>query len=99
MLRHVTLTQSQELVSLANLGPRQGTFEETLGVLGHRRSLQSCAALDALGRLHGVGSELSWVVGGAAAPRLSLMDLDQLAPVVEAYQEDWLVARAATITW
>ena len=63
--------------------------EETLGELAHRRSRQRSAALDALRSLHGVGGELGGVivdVGGAAAARLTLVDLDQLAPVVDAHQ-------------
>ena len=74
-------------MALANLGPGQGTVEEAVGELGHRRSLLGGAAFDPLRGSHGVGAQLLRVVGdvrGAASPGLAGMDLDQLAPVEDA---------------
>ena len=85
----VALSQAQELVTLPDPGPGQGPVEEALSEFGHRRSLLRRAAFDAVGSPEGVGAQLGRIVlgiSGAAAARLARVDLDQAAPVVDAYQ-------------
>ena len=88
-LSGVALPQADELVSLPDSRPGSGTVEEALGELGHRRSQLGSLALDGVGAPQRVGAEFGGVVGGvggAAAPGLARMDLDQLAPVEDAHQ-------------
>ena len=88
-LGSVALSQPDELVALPHLGPRERPVEQALSEFGHRRTLLGGAALDAVGSPEGVGAQLGGVVGsvgGAAAPRLAGVDLDQLASVVDADQ-------------
>ena len=69
--------------------PGQWAVKQTVGELSHRRALPGSAALDAVGSPEGVGTQFGGVVlwiGGAAAPGLAGMDLDQLAPVEDAHQ-------------
>ena len=88
-LGRVAISQSDELVPLPDLRPGVPVIEEAFGEFAHRGSVQSCVALDALRSLHGVGGKLGGIivrVGGAATARLTLVDLHQLAPVVDAHQ-------------
>ena len=88
-LRRVALAHADERVALPDLGPWQGTVEEPLGEVGHRRSLLGRAALDALGGPQGVGGQLRRIVGaigGAAAARLPGLELEQPSPVVDGRQ-------------
>ena len=73
-LRRVPLAQTDQLVSLPDLGPGKVTVKETLGEFGHGRSMLRRAALDAVRGAQGVGGQLFRVVlwvGGAAAARLT----------------------------
>ena len=54
-LGSVALAQAQELVSLANSGPGQGSVEEAFGKFGRRRTQFLGLALDAVRRPGGVG--------------------------------------------
>ena len=88
-LRRVALSQADQLVSLADLGPGRGTVKEPVGEFGHRRSQLGRAALDAVGRLGGVCGEVGRVVLGVGGPApLGLTDvgLDQAAPVIDVHQ-------------
>ena len=88
-LGRVAIAQPDQLMPLADLRPRMPVVEEPLGEFAYCRPVQGRAALDALRSLHGVGGKLGRIiirVGGAATARLTLVDLDQLAPVVDAYQ-------------
>ena len=88
-LGRVALSQANELVALPDSGPGQGAVEEAVGELGHRGALIGGAELDAVGRPQRVSAQFSGVVGsvgGAAAPGLAGVDLDQLALVEDAHQ-------------
>ena len=85
----VALPQPQELVALSDPGPGQGSVEEAVGELGHRRPLLGSTALDALRGPEGVGGQLLRVVGGiggTAAPWLARMELEKPAAVEDAHQ-------------
>ena len=89
MARKLTLPWTDQLVCLPDLGPWKATVKETVGEVGHRRSLLGRAALDALGGSQGVGGQLGRIVGsigGAAAARLAGMELEQPSPVVDGRQ-------------
>ena len=88
-LGSVALAEAEQLVPLPDLGPRQRAVEEALSEFAHRRPQLGSLVLDVVRRPGGVGRELGGIVvgiGGAAAPGLAEVGLDQLAPVIDAHQ-------------
>ena len=85
----VALGQAQQLVPLAELGPRQGVSKETLGEFGHRRSQPGRLPLELVRRPGGVGADSGGIVlgiGGPPAPGLAQVDLDQASLVIDVHQ-------------
>src|SRR5918996_1220789 len=81
--------QAQQLLTLPQLGPGQGAFQEPLGKVARCRPQGGGLALDPVRGPQSVWAQLRRVVllvGGPAPARLSGVDLDQLAPVVDAHQ-------------
>ena len=87
--RTVLLSQADQFLSLAQLGPRKGAGEQLPGEASDVLSVRLRLFDQALGITHGVGSLLLrvvLVVGVATPGGLLRTRLDQRSPVVDAHQ-------------